>query len=493
MSINSNSNSCNICCDTFNKSNRSKVCCNYCDYQACRVCCETYILSETIPKCMNPSCAKEWSRKFIREKFTNVFINTKYKEHLEGVLFDQERALLPATQPLVEEEIRKEKVRKEIREVDKKILELQRQRRDMEQLIHYAPPASDAAASGGGPRFVRSCPADGCRGFLSSQWKCGICEKWTCAQCHELKGDTRDCEHTCDPNSVETAKLLAKDTKPCPKCQTPIFKINGCDQIWCTQCHTAFNWKTGALEKNIHNPHYYEWQRKNGGLARAAGDVECGRDLNHYTTDTILQLIKEKHSGLRDLKREKKHANDKHYYRPPNFYLPIVNKLTDIIRIMIHNVRYELPQYQTDYVERNQALRIQFLKQEISEEQFKWQIQVNDKKSRKNTEIAQVIQLANTAATDIVHRIIDNLRNSATDKHNLEGIMMEFDEIIRYCNDIFKDIAFTYNCVQHGFDGIFTLIRIEKEKKAKKVAMKEEDSDLVVDKLNNISNMLDKK
>jgi hypothetical protein len=144
-------------------------------------------------------------------------------------------------------------------------------------------------------------------------------------------------------------------------------------------------------------------------------------------------------------------------------------------------------------VERNQALRIQFLKQEISEEQFKWHIQVNDKKSRKNTEIAQVIQLANTAATDIVHRIIDNLRNSATDKHNLEGIMMEFDEIIRYCNDIFKDIAFTYNCVQHGFDGIFTLIRIEKEKKAKKVAMKEEDSDLVVDKLNNISNMLFKK
>jgi hypothetical protein len=93
-----------------------------------------------------------------------------------------------------------------------------------------------------------------------------------------------------------------------------------------------------------------------------------------------------------------------------------------------------------------------------------------------------------------VHRIIDNLRNSATDKHNLEGIMMEFDEIIRYCNDIFKDIAFTYNCVQYGFDGTFNIIRIEKEKKAKKVAVKEEnEEDLVVDKLNNISNMLDKR
>jgi hypothetical protein len=441
---------------------------------------------------MNPSCAKEWSRKFIREKFTNVFINTKYKEHLEGVLFDQERALLPATQPLVEEEIRKEKVKKEIREVDKKMLELQRQKRQLEHLFHYAPADSasaSATSSGGGPRFVRSCPAEGCRGFLSSQWKCGICEKWSCAQCHEIKGDTRDCEHTCDPNSVETAKLLAKDTKPCPKCQTLIFKISGCDQMWCTQCHTAFNWKTGALEKNIHNPHYYEWQRKNGGLARAAGDIECGRNLNHYTTDTILQIIKSKHRGLRNLEEEKKHSS-LIIRRPQIFYLPIVNKLTEIVRIMIHNVLYELPQYQTDYVQRNQALRIQFLKQELTEEQFKWQIQVNDKKSRKNTEITQVIQLANTAATDIVHRIIDNLRNSAEDKHSLEAIMTEFDEIIRYCNDIFKDIAFTYNCVQHEFDENFKIIRVKKEKKAKKAAKDEED--LVVEKLNNISNMLDK-
>ena len=486
--MSTNSDSCNICCDTFNKSNRSKVCCNYCDYPACRVCCETYILSETIPKCMNPSCAKEWSRKFIREKFTNVFINTKYKEHLEGVLFDQERALLPATQPLVEEEIRKQKVKKEIRELDKKMMELQIQKRQLEQLFHYAPAA--ATSSGGGPRFVRSCPAEGCRGFLSSQWKCGICEKWSCAQCHEIKGDTRDCEHTCDPNSVETAKLLAKDTKPCPKCQTLIFKISGCDQMWCTQCHTAFNWKTGALEKNIHNPHYYEWQRKNGGLARAAGDIECGRELSHYTTDTILQLIRTKHIGLKDMEREKANANLRHY--TPIYYLPIVNKLNDIIRIMIHNVRYELPQYQTNYVQRNQDLRIQFLKQEITEEQFKWQIQINDKRSRKNTEIAQVIQLANTAATDIIYRIIDNLRNSAADKHNLEEIMTEFGEVIRYCNDIFKDIAFTYNSVQYGFDEKFEIIRVEKEKKAKKAA-KVEEEDLVVEKLNSISNMLDKK
>jgi hypothetical protein len=414
---------------------------------------------------MNPSCAKEWSRKFIREKFTNVFINTKYKEHLEGVLFDQERALLPATQPLAEEEIRKEKVKKEINEVDKKILELQCQKKQLEHLFHY----DSASSASGGLRFVRSCPAEGCRGFLSSQWKCGICEKWFCALCHEIKGDTRDCKHTCDPNSVETAKLLAKDTKPCPKCQTQIFKISGCDNMWCTQCHTAFNWKTGAFEKIIHNPHYYEWQRKNGGLARAVEDIECGRDLTHLTPNTILRFIKQKHTGL--IEKQKLQLYN---------YSPIVNKLTDIIRIMIHNVRLQLPQ--TNYVEKNQALRIQFLKKEISEDHFKWQIQITDKKSKKNTEIAQVIQLANTAATDIVHRIIDNLKNTAANKHNLDAIMMEFDVIITYCNDIFKDIAFTYNCAQLRFDTVFNIIRVEKEKKAKNVVNKHDD-----DKVNECS------
>jgi hypothetical protein len=70
-------------------------------------------------------------------------------------------------------------------------------------------------------------------------------------------------------------------------------------------------------------------------------------------------------------------------------------------------------------------------------------------------------------------------------------IMTEFDEIIRYCNDIFKDIAFTYNCVQYGFNELFTIIRVEKEKKAKKAATKDEE-DSVLEKLNNISDMLDK-
>ena len=202
--------SCNICCDSYNKSTRSKVSCPYCDFEVCRTCCETYILSETIPKCMQPNCAKEWSRKFLRENFTNVFLTSKYKEHLENILFDQEKALLPATQLIVEEKIRKRNIRKQMMEIDALVEDLRRQYRNLERSLLYPGLGSSSSTNAKDEkRFVRQCPATGCRGFLSSQWKCGICEQWTCPDCHELKGATRDCEHKCEPNNVETAKMLA--------------------------------------------------------------------------------------------------------------------------------------------------------------------------------------------------------------------------------------------------------------------------------------------
>lgn len=484
---------CNICCDDYNKSTRSKVCCPYCDFDVCRTCCETYILSENSPKCMKPECAKEWTRKFLRENFTNVFLTSKYKEHLENLLFDQEKALMPATQPLVEEKIRKKNLKKQISEIDKLIFDLEKQKRQLEYSAQFGPSVSSAEKEERA-KFVRQCPANGCRGFLSTQWKCGICEQWSCPDCHELKGPDRDCQHTCDPNNLETAKMLAKDSKPCPKCQSLIFKISGCDQMWCTQCHTAFSWKTGKLEKNIHNPHYYEWQRKNGGGAapRNPGDIECGRELAHYTSDRINTLAK-KHSDLHKFEKKEVpsyYGSSRKEFRNIDTYSENIRLLQNIIRNIIHNTRVELPNFQTDYVAKNQDLRVEYLEGIISEDFFKISIQRNDKKNRKNTEIAQVLQLANTAITDIVYRIMDNLDKSASGQHKLATLMLEFDQIRDYCNDIFRDISFTYSTVQYAFDGRFEFTRVVKEKKSKKAASVNESDD--ESEINNLKKAADK-
>ena len=77
-------------------------------------------------------------------------------------------------------------------------------------------------------KFVQKCQKEGCRGFLSSQWKCGICEEWTCKDCLEVIGPDKNVNHICKKENLESAKLIKKETRPCPKCATPIFKINGC-------------------------------------------------------------------------------------------------------------------------------------------------------------------------------------------------------------------------------------------------------------------------
>ena len=70
---------CGICVEKYNKSNRVKIGCQYCESEACRECLTRWVLSDAVPRCMNNACNKEWDRKFMASVFTGVFINNDYK------------------------------------------------------------------------------------------------------------------------------------------------------------------------------------------------------------------------------------------------------------------------------------------------------------------------------------------------------------------------------------------------------------------------------
>ena len=94
-----------------------------------------------------------------------------------------------------------------------------------------------------------------------------------CSKCFQPKDEG----HECDEDMVKTAELLRKDTKSCPNCSEMIHKIEGCNQMFCTNCGTGFDWKTLRIVTGIiHNPHYFEYQSKNGGRPRSIGDIPCG-------------------------------------------------------------------------------------------------------------------------------------------------------------------------------------------------------------------------
>jgi hypothetical protein len=123
-------------------------------------------------------------------------------------------------------------------------------------------------------KFIMKCQAAKCPGFLSTQYKCGVCDVFTCSECLEIKDEN----HECKKENIESAQMIRKETKACPSCATRIYKIDGCDQMWCVDCKTAFSWNTGkVVNSRIHNPHYYEYLRQtNGSVPREPGDIPGG-------------------------------------------------------------------------------------------------------------------------------------------------------------------------------------------------------------------------
>jgi hypothetical protein len=210
---------------------------------------------------------------------------------------------------------------------------------------------------------------------------------------------------------VATAKLLAKDSRPCPGCGTVITKIEGCDQMWCPQCHTAFSWKTGQKETGVvHNPHFYEWQRKqNGGIApRVLGDVACG-GIPHYHD------VREKCRGM--------HNSD-------------INSLLRFHRQLQHVNHVDLPRYHNVFNEAdNQDLRIDYLLGKNDYNVLKVEIQKREKKREKERAIRRAQEVLVQAGTDILRRIM-----SETDLSKKQSTMDEIDALRIYVNELLSKI-----------------------------------------------------
>lgn len=142
-------------------------------------------------------------------------------------------------------------------------------------------------------KLLFSCPSLECKGYVNDTGNCLSCKKIFCVECETEKGE----EHECDKSLLETVKYKRTTTRPCPTCHVSIHKLNGCDQMWCTQCHTTFCYRTGKIEKGgIHNPEYYRWIRENGGtVPRAQGDDPnriCNRDIMGFFYHKISMIKK---------------------------------------------------------------------------------------------------------------------------------------------------------------------------------------------------------
>lgn len=410
---------CGVCCEIFNKTNHKKVTCPFCDLSACKTCCQTYLLSSIEdPHCFK--CKNLWNREFVDSFCTRHFRNNLYKTHRENVLFDREKVRMPETQPEVERIIQMRQLNKRIDEQRVRLIRLHHtytlqgvtmeQRRGFVDLIQLNSEMTQSFEELSRLRrrthvvasqstLTRKCPKENCKGFIDENWYCGLCQNTFCSKCNELKEE----DHVCNPDSVKTMKLLKRDTKPCPKCGTMIYKIDGCGQMWCTDCHTAFSWTTGRIETGrIHNPHYIEFKNKHF-TSREHGDIPCGGVPDFY---------------------ELQHN-------------PFMFRIRRIISDLVHDLNYR---YDDIYDNENLWLRVNYMLNDIPEFNFKRELQRRDKLREKNRDIRNIHQMFIDTAGDL-------LRQYILDKTKYTELKNLVVKLVEYINDETKKIHRRYNCV----------------------------------------------
>lgn len=118
-----------------------------------------------------------------------------------------------------------------------------------------------------GGNFVCKCPVSDCRGSVRKDtWQCAMCAAVVCKDCRErvaAAGHECDTAILANVRAIE-ADIRSGDTKPCPACFALVSRKWGCNHMWCTHCHTAFDFASGAkLRGYFHNPEHADWVEKN--------------------------------------------------------------------------------------------------------------------------------------------------------------------------------------------------------------------------------------
>ena len=448
---------CSICCD---ENIKLPVIHNCCKFTCCRNCFCRYLLESTSlePKCM--SCNKDITLDFVSNNMTKTMYSNDYRNKRANILLSREISKLPYDDTefkIYKLEEKEKEYRKKYRELKREISGNQdkidiltkkiRECKDNEQLkklreeLHseyqirrynrskkntsnmdlkikakntreiidstydeISKLRGDTGTKNTRKEFIMKCFDEKCNGFLSTKWICKSCDKKYCNKCRTII----DNEHKCDPNLVETYKLLKKDTKNCPSCHVPITYIDGCDQMFCTECKTAFSWRTGKIDKGrIHNPHYFEWRR-----------TRKGNEEDEIKQNNCEQYLIEYNDLVRVLRTE------------PNVSVKNFN--------VYYRVILELFEKPEPTVPDNIDMRIKYLDNKIDKDKLLTMIKRRQKKYEKELDEHDIVKLFLSVATELVYKYY------FTKEYILKELLKDLKGIACYCLGIMENIMYKY-------------------------------------------------
>lgn len=460
---------CPICINNI-KSNR--VCeCPFCKYTTCKECLSTYLLYEDNvvrdPHCMN--CRAGWTREHLATLMGQDFIDKKWKKYRQDILFERAKARHPIIQrqmrvkayrlclqqDIEESKLKLFRMRRELDalnnvnvlpeaqditfDVDKEMIAIQMYAEKLKskiktKIIKKTPaaptptptPAPDALVPAEEDSNIMNgrCVNEECRGFMN-KGKCGMCGVKVCKKCKEVMEDG----HKCNEDVLQTLAMIRKDCKHCPNpaCQVLINKISGCDQMWCTECHSVFSWRTGKLIETtaIHNPHYYDWMFRTGNNTNIQQQQRpmCQNDVvdirwitSQFPRDSdVMQLLVEAHRRIVEITDWRNMAGNNIHDR--------------------NDLQRKRMKQEDDHGER-------YLLKLTDEQMYKKRLQEIEKNNEKEDNIINVKLMLKQASDDIFRQLTRNDANKASD------VYRQLNQLREHFNDAMLGISNLYSsCV----------------------------------------------
>jgi hypothetical protein len=456
---------CSICCSDFNKSTKKEIICESCNEHVCKSCVVNWLNERTNITC--PSCNVNWSFEFCYDNITKTMMKSYEIIHKE-IIYKIEQQYFPESQVFVKINEMYQQYEKEYEYLknfiklnddkshdcskDENIMEILRKlnidkprpnlthlknakillKRNIDIINMYVNTHHNLDILNNALNMnveiikkhvenkkICSCPNLDCKGtIMSMDYECGICQIKICKKCHVIENDI----HICKQEDIDTIKMIYNDSKPCPKCSERISKIDGCDQMYCVECKTAFSWKTGKIETGrIHNPHYYEDLRRihNGNIPREQGDDphdDCQDPIPILYDDIHIILLKKSLSCSRYVHRNiQKYNNIHRKYMHTSAHLVNLNNNENI-------------DFNTNFL-----YRYKYINNQISEEKFKSLIYANYKKLKYEKEIFLLITEFQNISKVILKEMHKNI--TGEELYPNENVFINMYQIWKDIND----------------------------------------------------------
>ena len=419
--------SCNIC--TNNMKYNYRVSCPFCSVEICESCFQYSIMMDLKnPICIY--CKKGLSLEFVLENNDTSWCKEKFIPFFENLCLEKEKSYLIDTMPIYKKMIEIRKLKKQIKDLPsnkkieiqvlkefrknyqydennfegltktqitkeklsqikknknfitllniKLIVKYDQKNKFKDHIVLLEGQSNKKIKPEKTITYICNCPNQKCRGFITNEYFCEICNLEMCDSCMIEKKEN----HICNRNDVKSSNMIRDSSKPCPKCYSPIFKISGCDQMFCTNCHVVFDWNTLKIDNgNVHNAHYFDWMTSQNDPANLILDeVACGDIMDIY-------------------------RNLSHRLNYNNKYYDIqkVRNIFEVNRIfhgeIIDNIRENLIK------NRFENYRLEYLDNKISEKTWKSKIAKDTINNEKYKSLIHIFEMYVTITSDFIRQL----------------------------------------------------------------------------------------